>query len=423
MNSMRMHVLLKRRSRGICEIGRVLTDHMSLVVVTSSDEDNAASVFETLNDRGIGLSTPDLLRNLLLRRAPDEPAREGIVNAWQAILSIEDDVSVDQLLRHYWISLHGDVKARALYREMKRTISAESIDSLNFSQDLAKTAYLYRDLVLARVDHPELKDSLDAIRSLKATVLYPALVSAQSVSEDSPDDVAALAKILLSLFVRYNVIGGRETTVLESTVYKVAGQLRKDGNFSAARATLQALAPELREFRRQFARAVIPRRATARYLLRELEHARRATEELIVNTPQNVHVEHIYPQSPAEGQRLQSHAAVLDRLGNLTLLSRRLNTSIRNADFPTKRDAAYRSSDIRLTQDLAKVDPPWDVAAIDTRQQELAHIAVSVWKFPDEPALPPSTERLPNGDGDELSPHQLPEVPPPSGATSLDPVD
>jgi uncharacterized protein with ParB-like and HNH nuclease domain len=42
---------------------------MSVVAVSSTDEDNAAAVFETLNDRGIGLSTPDLLRNLLLRRA------------------------------------------------------------------------------------------------------------------------------------------------------------------------------------------------------------------------------------------------------------------------------------------------------------------------------------------------------------------
>src|SRR6266536_4997119 len=40
-------------------ISGVLCDHMSVVAVTSTDEDNAAAVFETLNDRGIGQSTPD----------------------------------------------------------------------------------------------------------------------------------------------------------------------------------------------------------------------------------------------------------------------------------------------------------------------------------------------------------------------------
>ncbi len=45
-------------------IQRVLTNHFSVVAVFSQDEDNASAVFETLNDRGIGLSTADLVRNL-----------------------------------------------------------------------------------------------------------------------------------------------------------------------------------------------------------------------------------------------------------------------------------------------------------------------------------------------------------------------
>jgi hypothetical protein len=56
-------------------VQRTLTDKMTLIAITSSDEDSASEVFETLNDRGIGLSTPDLLRNLVMRRAkPNWPA-------------------------------------------------------------------------------------------------------------------------------------------------------------------------------------------------------------------------------------------------------------------------------------------------------------------------------------------------------------
>ncbi|MCH8901090.1 MAG: DUF262 domain-containing protein, partial [Chloroflexi bacterium] len=94
-------------------IRKVLTDHVSVVVVASDDEDNAAEVFETLNDRGIGLSTPDLLRNLVLRRAPDT-AREEIVACWKSVLEVGEDASVNDFLRHDWLSHRGDVKARAL---------------------------------------------------------------------------------------------------------------------------------------------------------------------------------------------------------------------------------------------------------------------------------------------------------------------
>ena len=84
--------------RWALRIQSVLTNHVSLVAVISQDEDNAATVFETLNDRGIGLSTPDLLRNLLLRRAQDD-TREEIIELWRDILELvrrgcQDSVAV-----------------------------------------------------------------------------------------------------------------------------------------------------------------------------------------------------------------------------------------------------------------------------------------------------------------------------------------
>ena len=99
--------------RWALRIQRVVTDHMSVVAVESSNEDDAATVFETLNDRGIGLSTTDLLRTLLLRRGREED-RDEINSCWETILQLED--RVDEFLRHYWLSHYGDIKTRGLYR-------------------------------------------------------------------------------------------------------------------------------------------------------------------------------------------------------------------------------------------------------------------------------------------------------------------
>jgi uncharacterized protein with ParB-like and HNH nuclease domain len=97
--------------RWALRICTVLTNHMSVVAVLSEDEDNAASVFETLNDRGIGLSAPDLLRNLLLRRAP-EAERQEIIDLWREILEMEGEPNLKTFLRHYWVSRYGDVKTQ-----------------------------------------------------------------------------------------------------------------------------------------------------------------------------------------------------------------------------------------------------------------------------------------------------------------------
>jgi hypothetical protein len=421
-------------------ISRVLCNHMSVVAVTSSDEDNAAAVFETLNDRGIGLSTPDLLRNLLLRRAPDENSREQIISAWKTILSIDEEAPVDEFIRHYWVSHRGDVKARKLYREIKSRITEEHTDSLTLSRDLAESALIYRDIARARDDDPDIQRLLTGLRELGAKSLYPVALSAWSAVGDPGDDAKAraerkskltsLLKALLNVFVRYNVIAGRETTIMEATAYGVAAALRTTQDFDAATAALAELVPSADEFISRFSTASVGRIATARYLLRELEHAKRNTGEVAVEGPDKVHVEHIYPQDPA-GERWPEHAQFVNRMGNLTLLSKRLNTSIKNADFQLKKPKAYEQSDILMTKELLAFDD-WTTETVADRQSELSTWILGIWGFEGE--APPTTtlasaespegasgatatvpvpQEPPAATGDdaELNPEQLPETP------------
>jgi len=408
---------------------------MSVVAVTSTDEDNAAAVFETLNDRGIGLSTPDLLRNLILRRAADETAREQVIAAWSTILSIDDEVSVDEFLRHYWVSNHGDVKARRLYREIKSNVLAEDTNSLALSRDLAESAAVYKDIVSARDDDVDLQRRLGAVKELGAKSLYPAVLSAYAaIGEEASDakDRAAqkgqlrtFLDVLIALFVRYNVIGGRETTVMEATVYDVAAKLRHDQDFEAAIAILVLLVPDAQHFVSSFERASINRMTTVRYLLREIEHAKRATGEVAVEAPDKVHIEHIYPQTPS-GQKWINHTQVINRLGNLTLLSKRFNTSVKNADFATKKAKAYEPSDIVMTKELCAYTT-WDSNAVDTRQTELSAWILAIWGLPGEvqklasdsgatlassaTGTAVSSSAAPEPDENALGADQLPEVP------------
>jgi Protein of unknown function DUF262/Protein of unknown function (DUF1524) len=396
-------------------ISDVLCNHMSVVAVTSTDEDNAAAVFETLNDRGIGLSTPDLLRNLLLRRAPDEDTRNRVVAAWEAVLEINEEANVDEFLRHYWVSHRGDVRARKLYREIKATIERENTASLQLSLDLAETAPIYREIVRARDEDPELRRHLEAIRSLAAKALYPVLLAGYAAAGDDEEGkrkLRALASALVTMFVRYNVIGGRETTVMESTVYGVAAELRISKDFDAAVAALAAFAPGAADFIARFQTRSVGRIATVRYLLREIEQAKRKTQELEVSGTDRVHVEHIYPQTP-DGPRWPNHAAAVNRLGNLTLLGKRLNTSIKNADFATKKEKGYAGSDILMTQELLALNA-WNSDAIDERQRELSKWVFAIWHFPGEtaPGDRSAVAEAPSAaDEEAVALEQLPEVP------------
>ena len=356
---------------------KVLLNHMSAVVVSSSDEDNASNVFETLNDRGISLSTPDLLRNLVLRRASSDSQREEIIDAWRTVFEIEEDVKIDDFLRHYWISRNGDIKSRKLYHEMKGVITEQSIASLPFSLDLQRSSITYRQIVSANEDDPEVRRSLLAIKMLGAKALLPAVLSVYSV--DDTKQRADFLHALVSVYVRYAVVSALELSRLEDVVYALAQKLSATADFAAAAKALDEIKPTDEAFMRRFANFEITRRESQRYLLQELEnHERRLadkTGELQLAGPDRVHVEHIYPQRPEA--KLPDHQDLVNRFGNLTLLDSKLNQTIQNGSFPAKKPS-YQTSDLLLTQHLLSYDD-WNRGSIDGRQEQLAKKAVAIW--------------------------------------------
>jgi hypothetical protein len=355
---------------------KVLLNHMSAVVVSSSDEENASNVFETLNDRGISLSTPDLLRNFILRRAPSDPQREEIIDAWRTVIELEEDTRIDEFLRHFWISRFGDIKSRKLYHEMKSVIGTRDIPSLEFSLDLQRSAIVYRQIISAKDEDRELRNALLGVKMLGAKPLLPGILSAFAVG--NLDQKRQFVKAFLASYVRYVVVGGLDVSSLEDVVYDIAKNLTSDHNFDAANARLVAISPTDERFRDRFARFQVTRRDTQRYLLQELEGRKRAlagsTEEFQLSGSDRVHIEHIYPQRPP--QRWPEHQDVVNRLGNLTLLDARLNQTIQNGPFPQKKPY-YQNSQVLLTRDLLPFDD-WSPIAVDERQQELSSLAVDI---------------------------------------------
>lgn len=356
----------------------VLTDHMSVVAVGAKDEENAEHVFETLNDRGIGLSTPDLLRNYLLRKVGLEQ-RDAVNDHWRILMEMEDDVKIEEFLRHYWLSHHGDVKTRALYQEIKATLTAENADCLLFSRDLQRVAYIYRDITVGRDDDAGIRHLLKGLNILGAKALYPAVLSAFEVGD--LEQKKRLLRALVALYVRHNVIGNLDNSELETLVYEVAKELRATRDFNGAIQKLREKAPPDDYFVDQFRTAQIRKMTTAQYILRELELAKRLTEEVEIASPDRVHVEHIYPQTPLPGQKWPNHNVIVNRLGNLTLLSSRLNTTIRNGEFAAKKPS-YQLSQLLLTKEVAELDH-WDIEAINERQRRLSELALTIWRFPD----------------------------------------
>ena len=73
-------------------------------------------------------------------------------------------------------------------------------------------------------------------------------------------------------------------------------------------------------------------------------------------------------------------ADYVDRVGNLTLLTQKINSDAADKSFPDKQQIAFKSSDLVLNSELMKPSK-WGETEIESRQDHLAKIALEVWKL------------------------------------------
>ncbi|MEV1198476.1 DUF262 domain-containing protein [Microbispora rosea] len=369
----------KAQTDWLLRLRKAIVDNVTTVTVTCVNEDEAAAIFETLNDRGLGLSTVDLLRNLVLRRA-GESDREEVLNIWGEILSESLSVDVEDFLRHYWTSRHGDIKSQRLYRAIRGHLKNNAGPaSLEFMRDLRDAHQAYVRLLRPDFDNREMVERLYDVADIKAKMLYPLFLACLNKSESH---LPLVVQFGLTFYVRQIVIARQSGSKSESTIYAAAKYLWDTGDVAGSLAWLyRAALPD-----GSFADAVSNLKnldtAHARYLLRGIEINRRATEEVDVARQPRIHIEHIYPQKPREGFRWDKHSEYVGMLGNLTLLSRRINVTIKNAPFDIKRHELAKS-ELHLTVEVAK-NEEWTPAKVTERQAALAEEIKGLWSWPVE---------------------------------------
>jgi hypothetical protein len=237
---------------------------------------------------------------------------------------------------------------------------------------------LFRQFRDADSDDADVQQNLRALRVLKFNAAYPLLFSARRRLAD--DDNRKLLTALVSLVVRHNVICGLDRAKIETNMYVTAKLLADGANYEASLASLRSISPDDGQFDNGFQKLAFnsSEHSVARYLLTCLDSKMGATQEVTVAGADRVHVEHIYPQTPVAANRWTQHDQYVRLIGNLTLLDKRLNETIKNADFPTKKEHAYAESRLELTKALLPLTE-WTPDAVTTRQAQLRDLSKQIW--------------------------------------------
>jgi hypothetical protein len=368
-------------------------DQQAIVIsVKVGDEANAFIIFEVLNDRGLDLSIADLMKNYVFRMAGDRLSE--VSASWAkmmtAITEVAGEPDVKGFVRQAWIANYGLTREKQLYDALKKQIT-DKAKAVEYAQQLAQQAITYA--ALSNPNHERWKDysdpvteALEVFEMVGVTQIRPLLIAV--FEKFDAGEVNKAVPMMVAWTVRFLICGSGGSGTLE-TYYSERAREVSSGTVKTAQQlydAMKAVLPTDEVFEEAFANATVSKNTIAKFYLRVLEGQNKAGEgEFIVNPdPEKVNLEHVLPQTwtaEAWGHITQDqHRVLLKRLGNLALLSKRLNSKASNADFATKKPH-FAASQIKLTNEIAN-EAQWTSAEIEARQARLAKLAVKAWRNP-----------------------------------------
>ncbi len=373
-------------------------DSVVVVRLVVPSEASAYRVFETLNDRGLDLTAMDLVKNHLFARAEmhSKTWLADMEQRWAQMMQNLQNAKADDFLKVFWTSQHGRIQTENLYSEIRKS-SDNAKDAVNLAVDLlsASERYIALDNAddAAWASYPEsVSESLQSLKTLGSKQMRPVVLAAMQKME--PREVERLLRLLETVLVRYQLIGGGRTGRLEISSAKLARAIFSGVVTTAtqARESLSDVYPSDDEFKAAFALKQETTGLKQKYILRKIERELRRREDGAMTgqleAPTTLTVEHILPRG-AEKNEDKAWVSVIDadpkiveecvdRLGNLCLLPK-INKDLANSGFEFKRPF-YEDSDLIITKEVAGY-PQWNRAEIQRRQERMAKIAVAAWSF------------------------------------------
>jgi hypothetical protein len=359
-----------------------------VIEVSVPEEARAFVIFETLNYRGLDLSTSDLLKNYLFARAGEriEEAKTRWSRAMAPFAASEFDPDI--FLRHFWASKKGVVRVKALYSQMKSDITTPQ-SAVDFTDELAICSPLWiamfdRDSDIWNRYSASALAALDTLRNLYVEQCRPLLLAALRNME--PAEVEKLLSLIVGWSIRWSVVGGGGAGTVER-LYAQAAKRVTDGELhdAAQVAGLFQSVPGDLQFETQFGSMTVRRGWLARYYLTVLEDAKRGDPEpeFVPNQDvEQVNLEHVLPKSPTQQEwpafTAEEVQAFAYALGNQALLRKSHNRQIGNKPFAFKQPI-LAASDLELTREVG-LEQDWTPDTIRARQARMAALAVQVWR-------------------------------------------
>lgn len=402
----------------------------------STDVSSALKIFETINERGVGLNPMDLLKNLLFTQVKQAQFTQ-LKDEWKKITKpLEKGKEKPLRFLRYFLMANYIIKndrSDAVVREDE--IYDWFVDKKNAALcDYSNKPFEFVRKVIRNVDHylafsnglgndgkPNLAmDNLKQMAGGAFSLHFVLLLSAASFPKALFDHFVTQ----LESFLFYYIFTKTPTKDLERNFSLWADELRAVAEIAdpvKQRVALNAFvaerfeknmaskSQELSDALKRFTLYSMQQYRTRYFLAKLTQHVDMAFSGIklpgSLEPYTSLEIEHILPGTPTPELRIkwtvENPSAVYDdyknKLGNLTLLEKPINIVAGN-DFYSAKQSEYRKSNNYLTRSLVELTSVgqntsisrineklaafgvWNASGIDNRQALLMALAQDIWK-------------------------------------------
>lgn len=407
---------------------RALHDHLKLVVIDLERGDNAQVIFETLNHRGADLLAADLVKNLLFQLAASQhqDVHELYREYWK---SLDTDFwrtptrqgrlfrpRIDLFLNH-WLTMKlvTEVATDRVFTAFRDDLVKPGLlDAADLMAELARDADIYARFDDFPSGSVEGRFHYRVVRALDAAVVSPLLLWLLRHDEMPSEQRHKALRSLESWLVRRALLRAtskdHNRAVLDLLKALDAGGPAIAGDtteaFLAAQRADSRYWPDDQALQESLAAEPLYKSLTRprlRMILEALEDDLRSPLGEGTACPRNLTVEHVMPQGWREhwgADIAGDEIAELHRdrhvhaLGNLTLVSGRLNPALsnrpwtdaeavsRNVGEHGKRSYLLKHSELKLNADLITREAGWSEVDIAARTYAFAERITRIWPHP-----------------------------------------
>ena len=386
------------------------------IFVSTKDTGDAYRYFQVLNDRGVQLTTGDLIKADTLKALDDRgysAHASEVARLWDSVLT-KNSNEIEGTFQTYYASVTGRRPSKiglaksfmeeiVCVKDIEEEKSRFGVDLERKVQEIVKGIVIIRKLREAKWSPDNYNVTLweqERLRSLvlrlKQKVVMPLLLALASLPD--PKDFYKAVAVLERFVFRYITVGQRRANRMEAVFLDTVKQIR--GIDNAQEYTLDNLRARLtdlcdKEIKEKVFREMLSEYKYAsgtvngmRVLFTGLENYRSWYErgakgepvcKDVVNAIDSgtLTLEHIYPQKAKVGEENEQLETVKHDIGNLTILGPHENSVASNKRFSEKK-IMFESSNFWLNRKIAE-KKHLSLDVVKNREQELIDMAVKIF--------------------------------------------